>query len=111
MTVPGSAAIASPSRSRWPTHRRSRVSRANEASPVTNVDRAVVEEGVRGEVRRAEREPAVVDDPDLGVRLHAVAGVAPSGPGRGGEEALMPLASVRGYSAHRGAIWCGRVYG
>jgi hypothetical protein len=59
---------------------------------VTTLTSLSLKKGVRVEVRGAEREPAVVDDPDLRVHVHAVAGVARARSDRRGEEA--PLLAV-----------------
>ena len=52
-----------------------------------DVHLGVVEERVRVQVRRPEREPAVVDDPDLRVHVHGIAQVALARVDRAREEA------------------------
>ena len=71
-TAAGSPATSAASRSRCSAHSRRRVSRASAGSQVDDVHLAVVEQRVGVEVRRADRQPAVVDDPDLRVDVEAV---------------------------------------
>ena len=83
----GSPSTSSSGSSRCSDHRRSRVAAREVGIERDDVHLRVVEERVRVQVRRADGEPAVVDDPDLRVDVHRVAEVPRPRVDRAGEEA------------------------
>ena len=85
-------------------HRRSRVARASAWSQSCDVDLGVVEERVGVEVRRADRQPAVVDDADLGVDVEPVDRRAGHRVDRRGQEA--PATARRHRRAGRASRAC-----
>ena len=66
--------------------------RAGEVGVVgDDVHLGVVEQRVGVQVRRPDGQPAVVDDPDLGVHVQTIDALAGPGPERGGEQASGPV--------------------
>ena len=71
------------------------------------VDLAVVEERVLVQVRRADRQPAVVNDPDLRVDVDRLPDGAVSGVERAGEKRPAPASASAEYAhAGRGCRRC-----
>ena len=81
--------MSASSRSRCSPQSRRRVSRAIVLVVGDDVHLGVVQEGVGVQVGGADGEPAVVDDPDLGVDVDDVAQLCFAGVDGAGEEALV----------------------
>ncbi len=85
----GFPATSLSSRSRCSAHSRSRVARAIVLVVGDDVHLRVVQQRVGVEIRRADREPAVVDDADLGVDVDDVAQLRLARVHGAGEEAVV----------------------